>query len=178
MESNYDRSIQLCEGCRNSCGKCKWSAFGKPVDGWVAIPTLINSRGGGGERVIESFLILSCPKYIPDGPRHTETLTNEGVMKLISRILIQAVRDYANGCVRARKNGSDKPTDRISLITRRWFFSPIADDMFDALGLDMDPQVLVERIEADPHGVLQRINIEYHSGGVEPNEIAERKQYT
>lgn len=168
---------QLCESCQNACGQCRWSASGKPVDGWVAYTTRINISSAGEGVYINSYKILRCPKYKKDEKRHTPRIVQDRAMILITHILIQAVRDYARGCVRAQKDGLTQPTDRNSLMTRRWFLSPIAEDMLYACNLDVEPKRIVELIESDPLGVLQRINIEYALGGTEHHQskIAERK---
>lgn len=51
----------LCWECRNF-SKCSWSK-GKPVEGWVAKPTTIKN---GNYPDIETFLVLECPKFIPE----------------------------------------------------------------------------------------------------------------
>lgn len=50
----------ICWKCANACGGCDWSKKrAKPVDGWEAIRRDL-SRG------IESYIVLSCPKFVPD----------------------------------------------------------------------------------------------------------------
>ena len=52
---------QLCWTCKNTNGyKCSWfSEEAKPVEGWVAKPTVIIY---GGEK-IHSYRISKCPQY-------------------------------------------------------------------------------------------------------------------
>ena len=178
MKNSYERTHQLCESCQNACGKCRWSASGKPIEGWVAYPTRINISNRGAGVYINSFQILRCPQYKQDAERHTPKILRDRTMNLITHILIQAVRDYARGCIRAQRTGASKPMDRISLMTRRWFKSPIVEDMLYSCNIDIEPDRLIALIEADPLGVLERVNIEYGKDGIEHHNstLAERKQ--
>lgn len=50
----------ICWKCANACGGCSWSQKrAKPVDGWEAIRRDLY-------RGIESYIVLSCPKFVPD----------------------------------------------------------------------------------------------------------------
>lgn len=50
----------ICWKCANACGGCDWSKKrAKPVAGWEAIRR--DLYGG-----IESYIVLSCPKFEPD----------------------------------------------------------------------------------------------------------------
>lgn len=54
----------LCLECANACGGCSWSRKkAKPVKGWNAIR---KDLVGG----IESYIVVSCPEYVPDGKKH------------------------------------------------------------------------------------------------------------
>lgn len=57
----------LCEVCENACGGCSWSEKNvqKPVEGWEAVRNDIFYHGTKSE-FIESYIVLSCPKYKPD----------------------------------------------------------------------------------------------------------------
>ena len=66
----------LCDLCANACGFCEWSEAGnmRPVPGWEAIRNDISSgRVDGSTVVLESYIVLDCPKYCPDtnGARYT-----------------------------------------------------------------------------------------------------------
>lgn len=39
MSVNTGKSMSLCIMCRNCCGKCAWSKWFLPVDGWTATET-------------------------------------------------------------------------------------------------------------------------------------------
>lgn len=57
----------ICWTCANATGggtPCEWVQSGRAVKGWTAKPTIIK---GDDTRVIHSFLVRKCPKYIPDG---------------------------------------------------------------------------------------------------------------
>ena len=73
-----------------------------------------------------------------------------------------------------------KPMDRIALSARQWFLSPIAEDMLCAFGIDVDPRKLLEMIESDPHGVMERINLEHRADAAvgKNGKYEERKKYS
>lgn len=63
----------LCWCCGKCYGGCSWSrkAFlgynPKPVEGWEAIQRNLKAlRAQGGERTIESYVVLSCPEFALD----------------------------------------------------------------------------------------------------------------
>lgn len=51
---------QLCWTCKKAICGCNWSKYGKPVDGWDAEPTVIQT----GNTVKNSYKIKRCPEYI------------------------------------------------------------------------------------------------------------------
>lgn len=55
-------NAQPCGYCKKACGGCSWSRNFKPVDGWKAIPTLLDK--GNGNKPIESYKILFCPEFV------------------------------------------------------------------------------------------------------------------
>lgn len=58
---------QLCWRCKNACGGCNWSANLQPVPGWDATPHRRIYRDAKlGKRVIDSYVIHSCPQFISD----------------------------------------------------------------------------------------------------------------
>lgn len=58
----------LCFSCQNAvpnkekCLGCPWSESFEPVEGWNAMPTTLSESDG----IIDSYLVLECPMYIPD----------------------------------------------------------------------------------------------------------------
>jgi hypothetical protein len=61
------KGFNMCENCKNCCpheaNTCEWALDFKPVPGWTAEPTIISERG---ECPIESYHIISCPKFEQD----------------------------------------------------------------------------------------------------------------
>ena len=51
---------QPCILCKRATGGCSWSDAFKPVDGWVAEPTIVKDHEGD----FSSFKIKYCPLYI------------------------------------------------------------------------------------------------------------------
>lgn len=60
-QGKNSQKTQLCETCKRACGGCSWSDKFEPVEGWDAVPTIINEGDG---RIIHSFKIKNCPLYI------------------------------------------------------------------------------------------------------------------
>lgn len=58
----------ICWTCKNACGGCSWSQFKvqKPVKGWKAKRTRINTGTPERPRMIKSYLVISCPEYEKD----------------------------------------------------------------------------------------------------------------
>lgn len=54
--------FQPCWTCKKACGGCSWSQNFKPIAGWTAEKTFIESNGD----FAESYKIISCPEYIND----------------------------------------------------------------------------------------------------------------
>lgn len=53
----------LCWDCAKATGRCRWSKYLKPVQGWEIIPTKkINSEGHG----YQSCVVLKCPEFEQD----------------------------------------------------------------------------------------------------------------
>ena len=50
-----------CWKCKNTA-KCEW-AKGKPVPNWDAVPTTIRERHRDNIVLVDSYLVLDCPKF-------------------------------------------------------------------------------------------------------------------
>lgn len=62
--NTYKRKLndgQLCWNCKNACGNCSWSRNFKPIEGWIATPSIIKDYEYGD---IESYDIKMCPEFI------------------------------------------------------------------------------------------------------------------
>ena len=58
------RRIQPCCNCKKFAGGCSWSRKFEPVEGWTAVPTMINHGGNNGKpRLTESYMIIKCPEF-------------------------------------------------------------------------------------------------------------------
>lgn len=65
----FFKATTLCDLCANACGGCEWSEYGnmRPVPGWEALRSdVMSSRNGGRSGLLESYIVLDCPKYYPD----------------------------------------------------------------------------------------------------------------
>ena len=60
--NTYFSKNQPCWTCKNCYGKCNWSRDFKPVEGWIAEKTFIESN----EEYADSYKILYCPEYKKD----------------------------------------------------------------------------------------------------------------
>ena len=61
----------LCEYCKNAVPNdtygCEWSDLGDPVPGWEAANTIFkDSLQGEDTRIVKSFCVLRCPKFLFD----------------------------------------------------------------------------------------------------------------
>jgi len=50
---------QLCWRCKNAVGGCSWSRNFKPVEGWIATPSVIIV----GSEKVDTYFIMKCPQY-------------------------------------------------------------------------------------------------------------------
>lgn len=69
-EKQFYKPRTLCEVCENACGGCSWSEKGvqQPVEGWDAIPTVIDNsndakHGRQNGLLVESYIVLRCPEF-------------------------------------------------------------------------------------------------------------------
>lgn len=58
------KATTLCDLCANACGGCEWSKYGdmRPVPGWEALRRDVCTE----KTVLESYIVLSCPKFEAD----------------------------------------------------------------------------------------------------------------
>lgn len=78
IENRQPRSHTLCWDCGNSCGGCAWSREFKPVDGWEAEPTKVKVADTNQYvRLIDSFIVRSCPEFIRDSKGGGQTRYEE-----------------------------------------------------------------------------------------------------
>lgn len=158
----------LCSSCGNACGRCSWSQNGSPVEGWTAEPTEIWM----GSRFTPSFAVTKCPLYKQDEPRHTKTIRTDRVATFSTRLIVSAAKDFASACKKIREN--DKKGFRsLAWVQHKkseaesFLLSPIVGDMLHVCGIDIPQSKIVDAIEEDPDGVLERIQAWY----VDSNEI-------
>ena len=61
----------LCWDCSKATGKCLWSSFGKPIEGWDADFIKAN-----GTKPYSTYMVYGCPEFDRDayvgGTRKTE----------------------------------------------------------------------------------------------------------
>lgn len=62
QEEERARKQQLCWICKNACGGCSWSRAFKPVEGWMATPTIILQEDNY-IKLIPSYHITACPEF-------------------------------------------------------------------------------------------------------------------
>lgn len=65
MAKNSGVVHTLCWNCANTNGNlCSWfAADAKPVEGWVAEETQLKVRNNRENRIIQSFVVHSCPNF-------------------------------------------------------------------------------------------------------------------
>ena len=67
--SGYKIQATKCWDCARATGGCSWSDFFKPVSGWIAIPTKINSHKKQFDekaKVNQSYIVIECPEFLRD----------------------------------------------------------------------------------------------------------------
>ncbi len=84
----------LCWGCKKAIGGCSWADKLKPVEGWDAEPTIVKDADGD----FESFLVKTCPEYIPDDKRIITTHEIADILGIsqpwvIRRSIAQTIED-------------------------------------------------------------------------------------
>ena len=74
----------LCWKCSRACGQCSWSAEFRPINGWVAIKTIIKAdKGLLDQREIDSYIVLKCPQFHDDTDRYK---TNKKIAPPVMRV--------------------------------------------------------------------------------------------
>ena len=124
--------------------------------------------------VVDSYLVKSCPKFVPDEPRHTAHIVSDRVTALMCAICERAIRDYAECVIRYRALKIDYKTCRLNakydmrFITARDFLTgPLGDEMLHSMGINVDGSEICKRIDEDPQGVLNRFCEVYHEANQE-----------
>lgn len=90
-EGASQKHQSLCCACANACGKtaCSWAKEFKPVEGWVAEPTVLSPNQPYAE---DSYDVVFCPQYVRG---HGEVDFDDGdARRLAIEILAQAVEDW------------------------------------------------------------------------------------
>lgn len=64
-----------CGECQRNIRECPWLHSGKPVQGWQAKERSILSHNTGGQRLLKTFAISSCPLYIPPDKKRLAKVT-------------------------------------------------------------------------------------------------------
>ena len=81
IEATRKFSESICWDCANACTYCTWSEKFKPVKGWIAIPTKLNTNG----IAYSSYNVKQCPNFLPDRPhKHGYKLTTNRIAKLLN----------------------------------------------------------------------------------------------
>ena len=59
-----NKRATICWSCAKACGDCSWSDHWqhKPVDGWVAVPTVLK----GNYEMCNSYIVYACPEFEQD----------------------------------------------------------------------------------------------------------------
>lgn len=90
-EGASQKHQSLCCVCANACGKtaCSWAKEFKPVEGWVAEPTVLSPNQPYSEN---SYDVIFCPKFVHG---HGDVDLDDGdARRLAIEILSQAVEDW------------------------------------------------------------------------------------
>lgn len=162
----------LCERCQNACGRCAWSAFGMPVNGWTATKVKLNAQHNREPLYIETYRVFECPLFNADAERHTPNIRSDRVMVLAYAILFDAVSEYAYMLKRRSERGETQELNKRIKHAEQWFLSESNADLLNLCGIEMDPQLVLDAIKVDPLGVIERLRVNYW----ESNETNEPKR--
>lgn len=81
VRDKYKASI--CFDCGKACGRCSWSRYDdekhrpafEPVPGWVAEKVMLKLNSGHGKaHVTETYRVIECPEFEPEGERKSDYL--------------------------------------------------------------------------------------------------------
>lgn len=75
--------MSICTNCKHNIGTCKYSKYGRPIDGWKAEKRTIPHMSYGIVRYYEqSYNVLECPQYARE---HTGAFFNAMGVKNIPK---------------------------------------------------------------------------------------------
>lgn len=115
-------NVQPCWHCKKYAGGCSWNDWDfekgrqkfEPVKGWVAVPTVKKSKS---ESPVESFQIMYCPEYDPDGSEKYEQPQGRGMKWDYARFKLLMLSGMTNEEIHRRMGGM--PQSTIDVYKRR-----------------------------------------------------------
>ena len=181
MSRFNEKPDTLCWSCHNACGRCAWSAFGIPVEGWAATESSVNvDHGPNRLKQLRTFMVHECPQFKPDEPIRAENVTDEGFRHLLFAMLNDIVRDYANAYIKFQAEMDRDKRIRPEQVMKEiesYVSKPIFDDIVDVLELMVDGPKLLQMIRKDPHGVIDRLNANPKNARGEQKEKYKKSKY-
>ena len=180
MSRYNEKPDTLCLSCNNACGRCAWSAFGIPVDGWAATETSVKGdRGPSRTKMIQSYIVSECPQFKPDEPLRAERVTDEGFRHLVFAMLCDLVWDYATACIKLQAETNSEKRIRSEKTMKEiesYVSKPLFDDIVDVFELMIDGPKLLELIRRDPHGVIGRMMADPRNVRIRKNKPEQAEQ--
>ena len=180
MSRFNEKPDTLCWSCHNACGRCAWSAFGIPVDGWTATETTVRGhRGPFRHKTIQSYIVSECPRYEPDKPLLADEVTDDGFKHLLYALLNDLVWDYANAYVKLQAETDEDKRIRLEQIVKEiesYVDKPMFDDIVNVLELMVDGPKLLNMIRNDPNGVIGRMMADPRNVRVRKNKPEQAEQ--
>ena len=90
---DFSPSKTLCWTCEHAVGGCSWADDQKPVQGWDAEETYVESAG------FHSYLVHGCPEYLDSKSvnRDPQSMDTQACVRLLQRAMEIARRDYITG---------------------------------------------------------------------------------
>lgn len=181
MSRFNEKPDTLCWSCHNACGRCAWSAFGIPVEGWTATETSVKGdRGPFRTKSIQSYIVRECPRFKEDEPLRAERITDDGFKHLLYAMLNDLVWDYASAYIKFQAEMDRDKRIRPEQVMKEiesYVSKPIFDDIVDVLELMVDGPKLLELIRRDPHGVIDRLNANPKNARGEQKEKYKKSKY-
>ena len=119
---NEFKRATLCWICQHArADRCTWFIDYTPVDGWDAIPTLLNVHDGYSIRQEPSFIVRSCPRFTPDAARSNVVKLNGATFEIdLTGEVLAAGLTGKRAHLQKKSISRRIPPERIERVMRAW----------------------------------------------------------
>lgn len=127
MNKNKNET-SLCQSCFRI--GCDWHDHFKPVDGWVATPTVIlEQRSGNDKEEVSSYMVHRCPLY-KDRGRGIIPITKKQLEYITKIYDLRNAKNFETCIKRMRRIGYDiiKQEDYDNAKRKRYYLVPLEEN--------------------------------------------------